>query len=221
MSLYVIATPIGEISDLSPRAREILSRVSVVIGEEAKPTRQMLSAAGVGQRPLELLNEHTCAPQDLERLVEMCAKQDVALVSDCGTPGFCDPGSDLVAACRQRGIHVRSVPGPSSLMAFISILGRRLDRFVFWGFLPRDPTARVQSLKALSQERRPVFVIETPYRLTRLMDEFAQHLPRHHLVLGLELSTENEQILEGRAEQLRPRIDGKKAEFLVFVEPQK
>lgn len=220
MPVYVIATPIGDMSDLSPRAREILTRVTLVIGEEAKPTRQMLSAAGLSQRPLELLNEHS-SPEDLKRLVELCRNQEVALVSDCGTPAFCDPGADLVAACRRNKIPVHSIPGPSSLMAFLSVLGRRLDQFVFWGFLPRDPEARLKSLKALAQERRPAFVIETPYRLTRLLDEFSQHLPRHQLVLGLELSTANEQILEGRADQLKPLVAGKKAEFLLYIEPLK
>ena len=220
MPLYVIATPIGEIGDLSPRAREILSRVNLVIGEEAKPARRLLSAAQLEQRPLELLNEHS-DPSELQRLVDLCRHQEVALVADCGTPGFCDPGADLVAACRTHGISVRSVPGPSSLMAFISVLGRRLEQFVFWGFLPREPQARVQNLKSLAQERRPVFLIETPYRLGRLLEELHVHLPQHHLILGLELSTGSEQILEGHAEQLKALVAGKKAEFLLFIEPLK
>jgi 16S rRNA (cytidine1402-2'-O)-methyltransferase len=216
MSLFVVATPIGSIQDLSPRARAILAQAELVIGEEAKPARRLLSQAGLAQRPLELLNEHSTA-QDVARLTQLCREQMVALVSDCGTPGFCDPGAELVASCRRSGIRVQSVPGPSSLMAMLSVLGCRLQHFVFWGFLPRGHDERASALKGLAREKRPVFLLETPYRLARLLEDLEWAMPQRQLVIGIELSTENERLFSGRATELKKVEWPQKPEFVVFL----
>ncbi len=217
MALYVIATPIGDIGDLSVRAREILARVDLVIGEEAKPTRRLLSAAGLSQKPIELLNEHS-GVDDIAALSRMCVDQEVALVSDCGTPGFCDPGAELVAACRQSKVAVISVAGPSSLMSFISVLGVRISSFVFWGFLPLDKILRSQSLRALALEKRGVFLIETPYRFRRLLEELSVAVGARSLIVGLNLSCPDEMVVRGRASEILAMDLPPKPEFLIYLE---
>lgn len=220
MPLFVIATPLTESDDLSPRAREILSQAEHIVGEEPKPTRQLLSRAGLPQKPIATLNEHSTA-QDLPELVELCRRHTVALVSDCGTPGFCDPGADLVAACRRSNIQVRSVPGPSSLMAFLSVLGQRMDRFTFYGFLSRETEERHKELAEIGRAKLPTFLLETPYRFSRILEDCARAIPNHHLVFGLNLGGDSEQVIAGRAAELKKLKLPEKPELVLLVEPLK
>src|SRR5438045_691923 len=115
MSLFVVATPIGNYADLSLHAIDVLKSCDLVIGEEKREVELLLKRAGAFPKSYELLNEHS-RPADVEKLVLECAHKTVALVSDCGTPGFCDPGADLVHLCRKKGISIKALPGPSSLM---------------------------------------------------------------------------------------------------------
>ena len=144
MSLFVIATPIGHYPDLGHRSLEILKKCPIIITEERKEGSRLLRHFGIAGRQLEELNEHS-SKEDLGELVKLCKSGEVALISDAGTPGFCDPGADLVALCRKQAISVKSVPGPSSLMALLSICGRRIDQFYFRGFISpktEEPSAR-------------------------------------------------------------------------------
>jgi 16S rRNA (cytidine1402-2'-O)-methyltransferase len=217
MSLYVIATPIGNPDDLGGRAQKLLSAADIVIGEEAKPTRKLLKSFGIPpQKRIELLNEHSNDDQVTE-LVDLCGSFEVALVTDCGTPGFCDPGASLVKRCRQLGISVRSVPGPSSLMALLSVSGYRLDQFLFQGFLPANTGDRQNRLRALTNEKLPIVLMDTPYRLKKTIDDCLSYFPKRILVLGLNLSQEAETVLEGSADQILKKLDVEKAEFVLIV----
>jgi 16S rRNA (cytidine1402-2'-O)-methyltransferase len=201
MALFVVATPIGNPQDHSLRALEILRSADLIIGEELKVLRQTLKGAGVQGRSLDQLNEHSRAA-DIEHFVEQCRDLNVALVSDCGTPGFCDPGAELVAACVQAGIAVRPVPGASSLMALLSVCGIRLERFLFYGFLPAKAADREAALRALKNEKQPFVLLETPYRCERLVQDIATHFPRHRCVLGMDLTSDNEEVLRVRGAEL-------------------
>ncbi len=218
MPLFVVATPIGDPEDLSPRAQRILIEADLIVGEEAKPTRRLLAPFGLQAKTIELLNEHSTA-EDVQMLVEHCRSMRVALVTDCGTPGFCDPGAELVAACRSQGIPVHSAPGPSSLMTFLSLTGLRLDQFVFFGFLPRRPPERLTELKRLAQEQRAVVLMETPYRVHQLIDELSEHLPERPLMLGLDLSTTLERIVEGRPRAIKKMQLPPKPECVLMLLP--
>ena len=118
--LYVVATPIGEDEDIGFRAVRLLRDAELVIGEEFKETMRLLKRLNIENKIVETLNEHS-QDKDLVRLLRMVREKVSVLVSDCGTPGFCDPGTDLVAHCHKNRITVRSVPGPSSLSAFLSV----------------------------------------------------------------------------------------------------
>lgn len=216
MSLYVVATPIGKPEEISQAAIKVLENADVIIGEEGKVARTLLKSIGLKARDVEELNEHS-EKDDLEHLVSLCKNQTVALISDCGTPGFCDPGSDLVQRCRQLGIMVRSVPGPSSLMAFLSVCGHRLNSFLFQGFLPRDRAERQRALGVVEKSVHPVILMDTPYRLKALLEDINFKLPKHLLVLGLNLGMDDEQILEGKASEIIKKLKVDKAEFILLV----
>jgi 16S rRNA (cytidine1402-2'-O)-methyltransferase len=216
LMLYVVATPIGVNSDVSARAIQVLTSCTAIIGEEHKNASKFLKFSGVPQKDIYILNEHS-KPDDLEELCRLAKSQDVALVSDCGTPGFCDPGADLVRLCRQRKIRVQSIPGPSSLTSFLSVCGHRLDQFFFRGFLPAENKERARELEKLKASRIATIVMDTPYRLKKLLEEWRALSPRSQLILGLELSTEQEHVLEGTAETILKNLSVEKAEFILLI----
>ncbi len=218
MPLYVIATPIGVQTDISARAIETLKNCTAVIGEDHKNTSRFLKFSGVPQKEIYPLNEHSRAA-DLPELCDLARERQVALISDCGTPGFCDPGADLVRLCRQKNIRVQSIPGPSSLMSFLSVCGHRLDQFYFRGFLPADNNERLRALEKLKKTETPVIVLDTPYRLKKLLSDIQKISPNSKVVLGIELTTPQEQILEGSAEVVLNKLAIEKAEFILLIFP--
>ena len=212
--LYVIATPIGNPGDFSMRAIEILREADLVVGEELKALRQILKAAGVQARAMDQLNEHSTVA-DIEFLTNECRDKAVALVSDCGTPGFCDPGADLVRACRWAGLAVFALPGASSLMALLSVAGVRVDQFVFFGFLPAKADLREGAWKSLASEARAMIVMETPYRCGKFLEEMSARLADRFVVVGMNLTQESERVWRGRARDLPRGISD--AEPIVLI----
>ncbi len=217
MSLFVVGTPIGHPEDLTMRALQTLKEVDIIIGEERREVFRLLKKHQIEGKQVELLNEHT-RDRDLEVLVEFCRERKVALVSDCGTPGFCDPGAQLVHLCRARKIEVVGVPGPSSLMTFLSICGVRLDQFIFEGFLPQKREERARCLRNLVKEKRAVILMDTPYRLGSLLRELAVLMPKREAVVGLDLTSENEQVESGTLKEISERFQDQKREFLLLLQ---
>lgn len=217
MPLYVIATPIGNPEDMTLRGQRLIDEADFIIGEEAKPTRKLLKSIGLSpQKPMELLNEHSKS-EDIMQLAEKCKGQNVALVSDCGTPGFCDPGAGLVAYCRKLDIDVKSIPGPSSLTALLSVSGQRLDQFYFRGFLPSKTELRQKALKTLSQITEPIILMDTPYRLKKTLEDCRLHFKKRKLILGVKMSFAEEAVFIGTAQEILKKIKHEKAEFILIV----
>jgi 16S rRNA (cytidine1402-2'-O)-methyltransferase len=218
MSLHIVATPIGPLEDIGQRALEFLSSAEAIIGEEPKATRRRLRSWGLPLRDIHFLNEHS-TDEDLHQLLELCREKRVVLISDCGTPGFCDPGAHLVRLCQKSKVPVHSIPGPSSLMAFLSICGERVDQFYFRGFLPRKKDLRQSAWKELRRRKEPIVIMDTPYRLQRTLEETQQYLPQTQCILGVSLSQEDECIDRGTAQALLKRWSGEKREFLLLMLP--
>jgi 16S rRNA (cytidine1402-2'-O)-methyltransferase len=218
MSLFLVATPIGNPKDISLRAIELLKEADVIVGEERKILMPFLKSHGCHEKMVEWLNEHS-KERDVDFLVDLCKTKKVALVSDCGTPGFCDPGSLLVKRCRSLGIEVKSLPGASSLMTLISLSGERLDRFQFWGFLSTDKEPRQKSLNLLKTIREPVILMDTPYRLSRLMDELKAVIPSRQCLLGLELTKPEEFTISNSIAKTADLVRDKKLEFVLLIYP--
>jgi 16S rRNA (cytidine1402-2'-O)-methyltransferase len=171
-TLYVVATPIGNLGDLSTRAREVLAAVQVIAAEDTRHTRQLLQAFGINTG-LTSLHEHNEMHKSEALVARLAAGESIALVSDAGTPLISDPGFNLVAAARMRGVAVVVIPGPCAAIAALSIAGLPTDRFIFEGFLPAKNAARVARLQQLASEERTMIFYEAPHRLQEVLRDMA------------------------------------------------
>jgi 16S rRNA (cytidine1402-2'-O)-methyltransferase len=205
-TLFVVGTPIGNLADLSPRARDVLAKADVVAAEDTRRTRGLLSHIGVESRLIAYHehNEQQRAPELLERLA---AGATVALVSDAGMPLISDPGWRLVHAARAAAIDVVPVPGPSALLAAICVAGLPTDRFVFEGFLPRRDAARDERLRALARERRTLVLFESVHRVAETMAALeASFGGGRPAALARELTKIHEQVVAGTVAELRGKL---------------
>jgi len=200
-TLYVVATPIGNLDDASPRALRVLGQASLVACEDTRRTAQLLErfALAVPTVSCHRFNERDRLQELLERLR---AGHDVALVSDGGTPGVSDPGRLLVEAALDAGLPVSPVPGPSAVATLLSASGLPSDRFVFEGFLPARPGERRRRLRALRDETRTLVLFEAPHRLMDTLQDLAVIFGERRLVLGRELTKVHETVLRGSAREL-------------------
>ena len=169
-TLYVVATPLGNLGDLSPRAAETLKRVAAVAAEDTRRTRPLLSHVGSGA---ELVSVHAhSSDAAIERVLrQLAAGRDVALVTDAGTPAVSDPGVALVAAARARDFPVVTIPGPTAVAAALAVSGLSADRYVFLGFLPRKGGERQRLLDIIAKSEWTVVVFEAPNRTAELLDD--------------------------------------------------
>jgi 16S rRNA (cytidine1402-2'-O)-methyltransferase len=173
--LYVIATPIGNLEDLSPRARRILGQVDVICAEDTRTTGRLLHHFGI-HRPLLSLHDHNEDQLAKSLVTDLKAGKALALVSDAGTPLVSDPGFALVRAAREAGLRVQAVPGPSAALAALSISGLPSDRFIFEGFLPPRRAARLVRLQELSLESRTLIFFESAHRILECAEDLCSGL---------------------------------------------
>ena len=220
--LHVVATPIGNLGDLSPRAQQVLRGVDAVCAEDTRHTRQLLAHFGI-ERPLVALHEHN--EDDLaQRIVaRLHGGESLALVSDAGTPLVSDPGYRLVRAAREAGIRVSPVPGPSALVAALSVAGLPSDRFAFEGFLPAKASARRERLSALAGEPRTLIFYESAHRIEDMLaDAAAAFGGARRAVLARELTKLFETVLDGSLDALCAQVaadpNQRRGEFVVMVE---
>jgi 16S rRNA (cytidine1402-2'-O)-methyltransferase len=182
-TLYVVSTPIGNLEDLSPRARAILSRADVIACEDTRVTGKLLRRFGI-RTPTVSYHEHNELERAAELLARLEAGKDVALVSDAGTPLVSDPGYRLVRAAREAGVAVRAVPGPSAVLAALAVSGLPTSRFTFAGFLPPKGKARENAIAALASIDHTLVLFESGTRIARLLAELSTALgPREATVL--------------------------------------
>ncbi len=163
-ALYVVATPIGNLGDMTPRAVQVLTKVDVIAAEDTRHSAPLLRHFGV-DTPCVALHEHNERQQSERLLARISAGEAVALISDAGTPLVSDPGYHMVRGAHQRGLHVVPVPGASALLAALSVAGLPTDRFAFEGFLPAKAAARQARLQALREEARTLVFYESPHRI--------------------------------------------------------
>ena len=219
-TLYVVATPLGNLGDLSARAAELLRRVPVVAAEDTRRTSRLL--AHLEARPrLVAYHAHSRARVTTSLLELLHAGQDVALVSDAGTPGISDPGAALVAEVRRAGLGVVPLPGPSAVTTALSVAGLPADRYVFFGFLPRKGAERARLLERLGREEWTCVVFEAPGRLGELLGDLAETCGSGRPVLvARELTKLHEEIRSGTLEELLtsgPAAAAERGEYTVVI----
>ncbi|HOV06284.1 MAG TPA: SAM-dependent methyltransferase [Anaerolineaceae bacterium] len=217
-TLFIVATPIGNSEDITFRALDTLRAVNGVICEEYKPGSTLLKKYNLSGKELIQLNEHNEAEKATELLPRLLNGESFALISDCGTPVFSDPGAYLIQLAASSGIRVSPIPGASSLMAALSLLDTKITTFYFAGFLPRDPEQRRRELTRCRSLHTPVVVMDTPYRLTALLEDVAKTFGRGQWVLvAFDLTLPTEQVYRGEVGAVLKEIGGKKGEFVLII----
>ncbi len=194
----VIATPLGNLGDLSRRALEVLGEADVVFCEDTRRSRTLYAAHGLHPKArLRSLHQHNEAAQCAEVVALVRAGQTVALVSDAGTPGISDPGERVVAAVAGAGLRVSTVPGPSAVVAAVSISGLASERFVMEGFVPRRASERLARFDEWNREPRTVVFYESPVRLVATLEQMARRWPDRAVCVVRELTKIHEEVLRG------------------------
>ncbi|WP_460454998.1 16S rRNA (cytidine(1402)-2'-O)-methyltransferase [Arenimonas aestuarii] len=220
-ALHVVATPIGNLGDLTARAREVLASVDAICAEDTRHTRQLLGALGI-ERPLLALHEHNEADVAWKLVERLKAGDSLALVSDAGTPLVSDPGYRLVREVRAAGLRVIPLPGPCAAIAALSVAGLPSDRFCFEGFLPAKASGRRERLTALAREPRTLVFYESSHRIEEcLADLVAIFGPEREAVLARELTKLFETVLGDTLGELAERVaaddNQRKGEFVLVV----
>lgn len=204
-TLYVVATPIGNLADISLRALAVLANADIICAEDTRVTAQLLSAYGIQGKLLSVRehNERQMADKIIALLQQGCS---IAQVSDAGTPAVCDPGAKLVSLVRAAGYRIVPVAGASAVMAALSAAGITQPDFYFYGFLPAQSGARKKLLERWSETDYPVVMFETPHRIAAVLDEMAVLFPQRQIILAREISKTFENILSGSVAEIRQTL---------------
>jgi 16S rRNA (cytidine1402-2'-O)-methyltransferase len=218
-TLFVVGTPIGNLGDLSERARDTLAAVDLVAAEDTRRTGRLLEHIGVS-RPMVSFFEANEARRTQEVLERLRAGEDVALVTDAGMPSVSDPGFRLVRACIDAGVPVAVVPGPSAVLAALVLSGLPTDRFVFEGFAPRRAAERRAWLRGLAGEPRTVVAFESPARLAALLRDAVEALGDRRAAVARELTKLHEEVIRGSVPEVLERVEASppRGEIVVMFE---
>ena len=219
-TLYVVATPIGNLEDITLRALRVLREADLIAAEDTRRTRTLLARHGIAT-PTVSYFEHNKLRRGPELVARLQAGASIALVTDAGTPGISDPGFHLVRLAREAGIPVVPVPGPSAVVAALSAAGIPGDRFVFEGFLPVRPGRRLARLRALRALERPIVLYESPHRVAATLRAIEEAFGPVEVVLARELTKKFEEFRRGTPAELLAALapDGVRGELTVIVNP--
>ncbi len=215
-SLYIVATPIGNLEDITLRALRVLREVGLIAAEDTRVTRKLLSHYDIHTRLLSF-NEHNRAAR-LPRLLTALRDMDVALVSDAGTPGVNDPGQELTRAAADAGIAVVAVPGASAVTSALAVSGIVADGFVYLGFLPRKKGERVRMLESLAHEPRALIAFESPRRLRRSLEDALHALGDRRVAVCREMTKMHEEVFRGSVAHALAHFEQPRGEFTLVFE---
>ena len=219
--LHIVATPIGNLGDLSRRAGEILAAVDLVLAEDTRHSRKLLNGMNI-KTPVRAFHKDNETRATAQAITRLAAGAEVALVADAGTPLISDPGFKLVRQAHEKGIRVSPIPGPTALIAALSASGIAPDRFLFEGFAPEKPVARRKRLQALAGESRTLIFYEAPHRITAFLDDaIAVFGGGREAAIARELTKKFETIRRGELAGLKAWIeqepDQRRGEFVVVI----
>ena len=220
-TLFIVATPIGNLGDISTRALQVLQTVDMIAAEDTRHSGRLLAQFTISV-PMMAYHDHSDERRQQQLLDHLLAGKAVALISDAGTPLISDPGYGLVKAARDLGVTVVPVPGPCALIAALSVSGLPSDRFIFDGFLPAKSNARRTYLETVTQEQRTLIVYESTHRIVdALADMIAILGPQRLAVIARELTKTYETLLSGTLEQLQAQVlddaNQQRGEFVILV----
>ena len=199
--LYVVATPIGNLGDITVRALQVLKSVDVVAAEDTRHSGMLLKHFEI-KKPLLSYHEHNEAMRTAQLVERLAADENVALITDAGTPALSDPGARLIRACIERGLPLTIIPGPSSILAALVGSGFSTERFYFGGFLPVKSGQRERELRATTERGETTIFFESPYRLTKTLAACTGIIPDRQLCVARELTKKFEEFRHGIASKL-------------------
>ena len=216
MNLFVVATPIGNLEDITLRALRVLREVDVIAAEDTRMTRKLLTRHEI-RTPMMSFHQHNSSRQ-IHKVLEALQKGDVALVSDAGAPTLSDPGAELVGKALELGINVIPVPGPSAVTAALSVSGMEADSFLFVGFLPRRRSERLRLLDKLSEIEQTLVVFEAPHRLRKTLSDIMSTWGDRRVTVCRELTKKFEEIVATRVSEALERFEEPRGEFTLVFE---
>ncbi len=218
-SLYITPTPIGNFEDITLRALRILKEVDFIICEELKPARKLLSHFGIDKETV-LLNEHNEKEITPEIVEELSKGKSAALISDAGTPLFSDPGHFLVEQCLAKKINIIPLPGANSLIPSLIASGLNIEKFYYYGWLSPKKEIRKQELNKLKSVKELIVLMETPYRLKRILEDVKKTFGKNvYIVLAYKLTMPGEKILRGKVGTILETVEKEKlkGEFVLLI----
>jgi len=218
-TLYVVATPIGNLEDVSLRALRVLREVKLIAAEDTRKTRRLLTAYDI-KTPMTSYYEHNKLTK-LDYILGCLEEGDVALVSEAGTPGMSDPGYELIIAASQRQIPVVPIPGPSAVTTAVTVSGLATDRFLYLGFLPRKAGSRKNLLESIANESGTIVVLEAPHRLPVTLKAMLDILGDRRIAVCRELTKAHEEVFRGKISQAIERFAEPRGEFTLIIEGNK
>ncbi|MFC1987748.1 16S rRNA (cytidine(1402)-2'-O)-methyltransferase [Chloroflexota bacterium] len=218
-TLYVVATPIGNLEDISLRALRTLREVGLIAAEDTRKTKRLLTTYDI-KTPMTSYYEHNKLTK-LDYILGCLEEADVALVSEAGTPGISDPGYELIVAASQRYIPIVPVPGSSVIITALTISGLATDRFTYLGFLPRRANGRQRLLKTVVNEHGTIIVLESPHRLPATLNDMLLVLGDRKIAVCRELTKIHEEVFRGRISQAMAYFAEPRGEFTLVIEGKK
>jgi len=215
--LYIVATPIGNPKDITLRALDVLKKVDAVICEEFRQGSRLLRQIGV-ENDLIQLNEHNETNEAQTIVTRLEKGESLAIISDAGTPVFADPGQHLLELIYRKNIPVSPIHGPGSMMAALSLCDFPINRFIFAGFPPQKTQYREKFLAEYLSKKIPVILMDTPYRMTKLLSEVENVFGKNQdILLACDLTLKNEHIYRGSVNDILYKVSGQKCEFILII----
>lgn len=214
-TLYIVATPIGNLEDITLRALRILKEVDLIAAEDTRETRKLLTHYGI-KTPLTSYNERNKLHK-LSHMIEQLSQKDIALVSDAGTPGISDPGREFISEAITRGFSVTAVPGPCAIITALTLSGLHARRFLYLGFLPRKATERRRILAEVSVEKGSLVVLEAPHRLQDTLQDALHVLGDRPVAICRELTKLYEEVFRGTLKEALEYFTDPRGEFTLVI----
>jgi 16S rRNA (cytidine1402-2'-O)-methyltransferase len=214
--LYVVATPIGNLEDISQRALRVLGEVKLIAAEDTRKTRHLLTAYNI-KTPMTSYYEHNKQTK-LDYILDCLKEGDIALVSEAGMPGISDPGYELIVAASQRGISVVPIPGPSAVTTALAVSGLPTDRFTYIGFLPHKANTRRRALESIASETGTIIALEAPHRLLAALNDIMLTLGDRRLAVCRELTKLHEEVFRGTVSGAIEHFTQPRGEFTLVIE---
>lgn len=215
-TLYVVATPIGNLEDVSARAIRVLREVALIAAEDTRRTGHLLARYDI-RTPTTSLNQHNEARKADALVSRLVAGESVAMVSDAGTPTVSDPGQHLVRLAIDAGVRVEAIPGPSAVLALLAVAGLPTARFTFLGYPPIRSVERNEWFRTLDAQTGTVVFFEAPHRITGTLERIRHYYGNCHIVVGRELTKVHEQVLRGTLDEVMGALEKPQGEFCIAI----